>query len=157
MNIAVNTIASALIATISAGMQLRANGGASGGIMNFTVADGAATTDLLISGVISQSGSNNQAITKAGAGTMTLSGANTYSGGTTIKAGTVVAGVSDDTSTTVSAFGGSSRTVNLGRHHRQRRCQPPHWRCLHRWQHDHGSDRKHRQYTDPRWQRGGRL
>ena len=44
---------------------------------------------------------------------LTLTGNNTYSGGTFVNGGTLVAGVSD-TSTTVSAFGGSSRAVNVG-------------------------------------------
>ena len=57
-----------------------------------TVADGAAGTDLQISGVISANGLNETyagALTKAGAGTLALSAANTYPGNTTIKAGTL--------------------------------------------------------------------
>ncbi len=52
----------------------------------FTVADdGTANSDLTISGVISTTG----ALTKAGAGTLTLSGVNTFIGGATLNAGTL--------------------------------------------------------------------
>lgn len=82
-----NTRASASAATISAGIQMHANGGQAGGIMDFTIADGAVATDLLISGPLTQNGPNTQSITKAGAGTMALSGDNSYTGTTTISAG----------------------------------------------------------------------
>ena len=49
------------------------------------VADGAAATDLLISGAIT----NSNGITKTGAGTLTLSGINTYTGNTAVNAGTL--------------------------------------------------------------------
>ena len=55
------------------------------GSATLQVADGAAASDLLISGAIS----NTNGITKTGAGTLTLSGTNTYTGGTTINGGTV--------------------------------------------------------------------
>jgi fibronectin-binding autotransporter adhesin len=54
----------------------------------FAVASGTNTTDLTISGILSDFG-GAKAITKAGAGIMTLSGANTYSGGLTHAAGTL--------------------------------------------------------------------
>ena len=44
---------------------------------------------------------------------LTLAGNNTYSFGTFVNGGTLIAGVGD-TSTTVGAFGGSSRAINLG-------------------------------------------
>ena len=67
--------------TISSPVRLRQND------TTFTVADGAQTTDLLISGVISKGGEGNGALIKAGAGTMVLSGSNTYPGSTTINGG----------------------------------------------------------------------
>ena len=69
--------------TISSPVRLRQND------TTFTVADGAQTTDLLISGVISKGGEGNGALIKAGAGTMVLSGNNTYMGNTTINDGTL--------------------------------------------------------------------
>lgn len=62
---------------------------------------------------LTQSFTGSGALTKYGAGKWILAGSNSYSGGTIINAGTLVAGVGD-TSTTVSAFGGSSRAVSLG-------------------------------------------
>ncbi len=58
----------------------------------FTVADGAAATDLLVSGSISENELaeyRHTALVKDGAGTMVLSGAGSYTGNTTIKAGTL--------------------------------------------------------------------
>jgi len=66
--------------TISSPIRLRQNN------TTFTVADGAQTTDLSISGVISMN-EGNGALIKAGAGTMVLSGTNTYTGTTTINGG----------------------------------------------------------------------
>ncbi len=63
----------------------------------FSVADdGTTATDLVISGVISSSGS----LIKAGDGTMELSGSNTYSGATTISGGTVLISNSNALGTT---------------------------------------------------------
>ncbi|MCB1130425.1 MAG: autotransporter-associated beta strand repeat-containing protein, partial [Verrucomicrobiae bacterium] len=81
-----NTItsnASATTSTISGYVVLR-----SGNSPTVTVADGAAATDLLISGAISQ-GDGPAGITKAGAGLLALGGANTYTGATTVNAGTL--------------------------------------------------------------------
>jgi len=55
----------------------------------FTVADGAADSDLLISGRIANA-SGPSGLTKVGTGTMKLTADNTYTGTTTINAGTLV-------------------------------------------------------------------
>ncbi len=108
-----NTLASASTATISSGLQLRANGGGNGGVTTFTVADGEADTDLLISGGIGQVGT--QGITKAGAGKMLLTAANSYTGPTNINAGTLALSGGDNRLATTSTvnFGGSG-TLDLG-------------------------------------------
>ncbi len=71
--------ASTATATITGSLNLN------GGTRTFTVADGDASSDLLISAVVS-----NGALIKAGAGTLELSGANTYAGATTVAAGTLL-------------------------------------------------------------------
>ena len=72
--------------TISSPIRLRQNN------TTFTVADGAAATDLLISGIISRAAAEgNGVLVKAGAGVLALNNANTYDGGTTISAGTLLA------------------------------------------------------------------
>jgi autotransporter-associated beta strand protein len=75
--------------TISSSLALRADNGAS---HTFNVADGAAATDLLISGNLSDQWPEvwwvpASRLTKAGAGTMVISGTNTYGGGTVVKGG----------------------------------------------------------------------
>lgn len=105
-----NTSASANTATIAGPLVLRGDGGYSG--LSANVADGAAETDLLISGDISEL-NGSLSISKSGSGTLRLSGANSYSGGTTLTAGTLVAG-------NAAAFGpgtvsvGSGATLDLG-------------------------------------------
>ena len=54
--------------------------------IDFNVGDGAQASDLLVSGVISGTG---KALSKSGAGTMTLTAQNTYTGGTTVNDGTL--------------------------------------------------------------------
>jgi len=74
-----------------------------GGTRTFTVADGAAATDLAIGAVIA-----NGSLTKAGAGLLELTGANTYTGTTMIDAGTLLLGAANviaDTSAVVVASG----------------------------------------------------
>jgi fibronectin-binding autotransporter adhesin len=68
-----------------------------------TISAGALGLNDTFSGVIANGASAAVALTKVGAGTMTLSGANTYSGGTTVDAGTLLV---DNTS------GSGSVTVN---------------------------------------------
>ena len=79
---AVNTFASATTSTIGGRLNMDVS------VPNevFTVADGAAATDLLISAAMTER-NGAVGITKAGAGNMTLTGANTYTGTTTISAG----------------------------------------------------------------------
>jgi fibronectin-binding autotransporter adhesin len=70
---------------ITAGISSKLNLG--GGARTFTIADGAASNDLDITGLVS-----NGSIIKEGPGTLRLSAANTYAGGTTLNAGTILIG-----------------------------------------------------------------
>jgi fibronectin-binding autotransporter adhesin len=71
---------------------------------NRTITTGA-DHHLSISGVISQTGGNQQLI-KEGAGVLTLSGLNTYLGGTTLNNGTIRVGATVGTSSTNGILGG---------------------------------------------------
>jgi autotransporter-associated beta strand protein len=75
----VTTNAYTQAATISGNLNL------GGDACTFTVANGTAASDLTASAVVS-----NGSLTKAGAGTLTLSGTNTYAGATTVNAGTLL-------------------------------------------------------------------
>jgi len=77
----ITTLANATTTSVISGygVELR-----NGGIFN--VADGAVTTDLLVSTAL-----DSGAVIKTGAGLMQLTGSNTYTGGTTISAGTLSA------------------------------------------------------------------
>lgn len=79
------TNASAITSVISTGtFNVRQNDS------TFTVADGAAAVDLLVSAVIGENdGAGNNALIKAGAGLMAVSGNNSYTGATTVNAGTL--------------------------------------------------------------------
>jgi fibronectin-binding autotransporter adhesin len=106
-----NTNASADTATISGPLNLRGDGGYT--TMAVSVADGAAATDLLISGNISQLFAS-MGITKSGAGTMELSGNSSYTGATTVSAGKLVVNGNISTSNTTVQAGatlGGSGTV----------------------------------------------
>ena len=92
-NTVINTLASATTATIAGQLNLRAgNNNATGTV--FTVADGAAATDLTVSAVLTDgpNGGIASAVQKSGLGTMLLTGTNTYTGGTTVNAGTLTLG-----------------------------------------------------------------
>ena len=93
----ITTNADASSATISGNLALGAS-------RTFTVADGAAADDLLISAIISGA---TFGITKAGSGNLNLTGADSYDGSTLINAGTVT--ISGSGSATGTAF-----TVNYG-------------------------------------------
>ena len=72
-----------------------------GGTRTFTINDGSGVTDMLISARII-----NGALTKAGAGTLSLSGTNTYTGTTSIQAGTLSITGNINSSATLSISGG---------------------------------------------------
>jgi len=80
-----NSKASAATSAISSGLLVRKDYGSAD--LNIDVEDGAATTDLLVSGNISEVISSG--IGKSGAGRLTLSGTNNYTGSTNINAGTL--------------------------------------------------------------------
>ena len=105
--VTVNTTASASTALINGSITLRADNGFSNS--TFNVADGAAATDLQVSGPISEL-YGAIGLTKNGAGTLELSGTSTYTGTTTVSAGTLlVTGALGATSVSVNggAFGGT--------------------------------------------------
>jgi len=85
----VTTNAAATSAEIAGRINIRNDNSYTG--ISFTVADGAAATDLLVSAAITQAAAG-LGITKAGAGLMSLTGVNSFSGGTTISAGTLEIG-----------------------------------------------------------------
>jgi autotransporter-associated beta strand protein len=84
-NSSVNTFASADTATISGRIRIRPDSSPN---VTFTVADGSAATDLLVSAAITQTGISS--VTKAGPGTMKLTGENRYSGRTIVQEGTLI-------------------------------------------------------------------
>ena len=100
----ITTNASATTSTISAPLVIRS------GTLGFSVAKGAAVTDLSVSGVIAENGGNGTSlgISKTGTGAMALSGQNLYTGGTTISAGTIRA------NNATSSTGNGSVTVGIG-------------------------------------------
>ncbi len=87
-NASVTTLASATTSTISvASLNLRQDN------VVFDVADGDAATDLLISSLVGNGTSGAHNLTKAGAGTMTLSGQNTFSGNAAVNGGRLIFGI----------------------------------------------------------------
>ena len=120
-NAALNTNASVNTATIGGRINLRPDLTSN---VIFTVADGAAATDLLVSAAITEYFSAG--ITKAGAGTMVLTGANSYTGATTIVGGSLVVtgtlgatAVTANSQTTLAGNGniGGDVTIASGAHH----------------------------------------
>ncbi len=99
----VTSLASSSTASISGKLAL-------GGAYTFSVADGAASNDLNISAVISGS----QAITKSGAGTLTLAGVNTYSGALSVTQGTLRLGTNNalPTASALSISSGATLDIN---------------------------------------------
>ncbi len=89
-NTSVNTLANATSATIAGIVNLRAGDNDSTGTV-FTVADGAAADDLVVSASLrnGQFQGINSIVQKSGAGRMVLSGNNSYTGGTILNAGTL--------------------------------------------------------------------
>ena len=110
---AVNTLASATTSTIEGRLIMRSDSGNTN--TTFTVADGAASTDLLISAAVTKSELQPQAvgITKAGAGLMQVTGGNTYIGVTNIAQGTLSA-ASIEVSGGASNLGNATSAVVLG-------------------------------------------
>lgn len=94
--------------TIQSDAGLMTLSGGSGGDVAITAVSGNRTVTLqgagngLVSGVIENGGATTVAITKAGAGTWTLSGVNTYTGPTTVSAGSLVVNGSLSALSTVS-------------------------------------------------------
>jgi filamentous hemagglutinin family protein len=81
-----------------------------GATRTFTIADGAAVSDLTVSAAIS-----NGALTKAGPGNMTLAGASTYAGATAVNAGTLTvtnANALGGTGTGTTVAGGATLAIN---------------------------------------------
>lgn len=110
-NDAVNSLASSTTSTIAGRLHLRSDNANNN--VTFTTADGAATTDLLVSAAITQGGTVG--IIKAGAGTMALTGGNTYSGATTINNGTLVFSGSgaSNSSSGITVNGAGAKVVQL--------------------------------------------
>lgn len=105
----VATNASASTATIGGRIRMRADSGYRG--ISFTVAEGAAATDLLVSAAITEA-SGGMGITKGGAGTMLLTGANTYTGVTTFAGGVVNAATFANNGSVSSLGAGTGDTDN---------------------------------------------
>lgn len=109
----ITTLASATTSTISAPVDMTFRN------LSLAVADGAASSDLTISSVISQNtgaGSGAKSISKSGAGTLTLSGlANTFTGGITVTGGELRSEMGTSATGTYTPFGnGGAVTVNSG-------------------------------------------
>ena len=110
--VTVNTFASASTATISGAINLRSDNGFTNA--TFTVENGAAATDLLVSSNITESASG-LGIIKEGSGKMQLTGTNSYTGETAVNDGTLSLGSAflADTST-VTIVGGATLDLPHG-------------------------------------------
>ncbi|MEO5916496.1 MAG: autotransporter-associated beta strand repeat-containing protein [Luteolibacter sp.] len=109
-NSSVSTVASSTTSTIAGRLVLRGDNGSN---INITVADGVASTDLLVSAAITNKvGFAAAGFTKAGGGVMNLTGSSTYTGATVVSAGTLlVNGSLGNTAVSVTAASG---TATLG-------------------------------------------
>ena len=105
----VATNASANTATIGGRIRMRPDSAYRG--ISFTVAEGAAATDLLVSAAVTEA-SGGMGITKGGAGTMLLTGANTYTGVTTFAGGVVNAATFANNGSASSLGAGTGDTDN---------------------------------------------
>ena len=101
-NTTITSNASATTSLIAGSVRLRQGDNDATGTL-FTVADGAAATDLHVSANLTEGAAQSvvSAITKTGSGLMLLSGSNNYSGPTTVSAGILRAG-------STQAFGNNS-------------------------------------------------
>lgn len=108
-NTTLQSLASATPSTFSGALMLRPDYAAP--TLRVTVADGAASADLTISGVIKQSTPSGNVV-KQGAGTLVLTGANSYTGATTINEGTLQLG-NGGTSGSLSAVGALTNNGTL--------------------------------------------
>lgn len=112
-NSSVSTLAGAASSTIAGRVILR---GDNGGNVNFTVADGTAGIDLLVSAAVTNKVTFPAAgFTKLGNGVMNLTGSSTYTGATVVSAGTLlVNGSLGNTSVSVTAASGTATLGGAG-------------------------------------------
>ncbi len=86
----VTSVASGTANTISGAGQIKLSG-----TRTFNIADGAATSDMTVSTIVTDGTAGNGALTKSGPGTLTLSASNSYTGLTDVQAGTLEFAVSE--------------------------------------------------------------
>ncbi len=95
----------------AASAQITPNVNLGGAVRTFTIADGAAASDLDVTSLVSNGG-----VIKDGAGTLRLGGNNTYATGTTLSAGTLAVGSDTALGTgTVTLSGGTLSTDGASR------------------------------------------
>ena len=112
-NTAFNSLASATTATVSSRIMIRPDYASP--TLTINVADGAAATDLLISGIVKQSIPSGNLV-KTGDGTLELSAQNTYTGNTTVAAGTLrlqLPKLADTSTLTIGTIAGSPAVLDL--------------------------------------------
>lgn len=109
----ISSNASAAQSTVSSNIEIRGPSTS----LAIGVADGAATTDLEISGAMSNStfdGGSANGITKSGSGTLVLSGNNTYTGPTVVENGILSLSASGSINSTESISIDAGATLNVG-------------------------------------------
>ena len=113
-NTAINTFASDTSSTLAGKVNLRQGDNNSTGTV-FTVADGAAAADLIVSAAMVNGPyqGGNSIVQKSGPGVMVLSGANTYTGATLVDAGTLAL-VGGSQASPVSVASGATLGFTLG-------------------------------------------